>query len=166
MKVTKLCTVFILAITLIGCDKLHSPGNWPTFRDNIQHTGYNSGNAPHKLSELMWKFKTEDDVVSSPAVADGMVFFGSHDYYLYAVDVKTGQEKWKFKTESIVYSSPAVADRMVFFGSFDNYLYAVDVKTGREKWKFKTEDYVESSPAVADGMVFFGSDDNYLYAVK
>jgi outer membrane protein assembly factor BamB len=65
-------------------------------------------------------------VKSSPAVADGIVFFGSWDNYLYAVDVKTGQEKWKFKTDGEVFTSPAVADGIVFFGSKDNYLYALE----------------------------------------
>ena len=47
---------------------------------------------------------------SSPAVADGMVYFGSFDGYLYAVDLNAGLEKWKFKCQSWVYSSPTVVD--------------------------------------------------------
>lgn len=85
MKDTKLFTVLFLTMTLIGCDKLSIPDNWPTFRGNRQHTGYYSGNSPHELTEFIWKFKTEGIVASSPAVADGMVFFGSFDNYLYAV---------------------------------------------------------------------------------
>lgn len=85
MKITKLFTVLFIVLTLVGCDKKTSEGNWPSFRGNIQHTGYYSGNAPEKLTELKWKFKTEDFVNSSPAVADGMVFFGSWDNSLYAV---------------------------------------------------------------------------------
>ena len=125
MKTIKLFTVFFITITLIGCEKNKSNDNWATFKGNIQHTGYYSGNAPKKLSELKWKFKTADKLLSSPAVAEGLVFFGSNDNYLYAVDAKTGQEKWKFKTENFVFSSPAVAGGMVFFGSYDHYLYAV-----------------------------------------
>jgi len=40
MKDTKLFTVLFLTMTLIGCDKLSIPDNWPTFRGNRQHTGY------------------------------------------------------------------------------------------------------------------------------
>ncbi len=57
-----------------------------------------------------------------------MVYFGSDDSYLYAVDIKTGQEKWKFKTGAVVFSSPAISDGVVYFGSYDSYLYAVDIK--------------------------------------
>ena len=112
----------------IGCEKNinHNECNkWNTFRGNIQHTGYYCGNSPKELTELKWKFKTKGKVWSSPVISDGMVFFGSDDQYLYAVDMKTGQEKWKFKTKDDVVSSPAISDVMVFFGSNDHYLYTV-----------------------------------------
>ncbi len=91
--------------------------------------------------------------------------FGSLDSNLYAVDIKTGQEKWRFKTGDPVYSSPAITDGVVYFGSLDSNLYAVDIKTGQEKWRFKTENGIDSSPAVVDGAVFFASLDKNLYAV-
>ena len=114
---------------------------------------------------LKWKFKTENSVSSSPAVVDGVVYFGSSDYHLYAVDIKTGEEKWKFKTGGNVQSSPIVSEGVVYFGSWDSHLYAVDIKTGEEKWKFKTGDNVHSSPALVDGVVYFGSADSHLYAI-
>jgi outer membrane protein assembly factor BamB len=53
-------------------------------------------------SPLKWKFKTKGKFFSSPTLSDGVVYFGSSDNHLYAVDIKTGEEKWKFKTGSIV----------------------------------------------------------------
>ena len=54
-----------------------------------------------------------------------MVYISSEDSYLYAVDIKTGQEKWKFKTGDIILSSPSVSGGVVYFGSSDGNLYAV-----------------------------------------
>ncbi len=34
----------------------------------------------------------------SPTVAEGVLYPGSHDGNLYAVDIKTGEEKWQFQT--------------------------------------------------------------------
>ena len=59
-------------------------------------------------------------------MANGIVYFGSIDSYLYALDIKTGKEKWKFKTGDWISSSPAVANGIVYFGSSDGYLYAVE----------------------------------------
>ena len=34
----------------------------------------------------IWRFKTDGDVWSSPAVSDGVVYFGSNDGYLRALE--------------------------------------------------------------------------------
>ena len=91
---------------------------------------------------------------SSPAVGEGVVYFGSEDEALYAVDIQTGAEKWKFETEGDVLSSPTIGDGVIYFGSQDGNLYAVDTQTRRLKWKFMTQDDISrSDPAIADGVV-------------
>ena len=51
-----------------------------------------------------WAFKTEGPVCS-PAFSDGVVYVGSDDKNLYAVDANTGREIWAFKTGGRVWSS-------------------------------------------------------------
>ncbi|MBZ5637344.1 MAG: PQQ-binding-like beta-propeller repeat protein [Acidobacteriia bacterium] len=114
-----------------------------------------------------------DVFTSSPAVADGKVYFGSGDGNVYAVDATTGVLQWKFATKDVVHASPAVANHTVFVGSWDSYLYAIDADTGQEKWAFKTgEDPAihnqvgfQSSAAVVDGTVYVGCRDAHVYAV-
>src|ERR1035438_4758976 len=79
-----------------------------------------------------------DCYLSSPAIWNGSVYFGSGDGNVYALDAATGALKWKFKTGDVVHASPAIADGMVFIGSWDSYFYALDAVTGAEKWRFKT----------------------------
>jgi len=116
--------LFAILIALIsGCGE---PGNSAdVFRANLERTGVFSSGGPSELNELVWKFKTEGPVGSSPVISGGLVYFGSLDGHLYAVDIKSGQEKWKFKTEAGVFASPAIAGGLVFFGSGDRHLYAV-----------------------------------------
>ena len=114
-----------------------------------------------------------DFYLSSPCVWNGVVYFGSSDGNVYAINANSGELKWKFKTGDIVHSSPAIADGTLYIGSWDTYLYALDAASGDEKWRFKTgEDSVahnhvgiQSSPAVKDGVVYFGSRDSYAYAI-
>ena len=68
-----------------------------------------------------------DSLALTPAVSDGVVYFGSTDNHLYALDAKTGKEKWKFKTGDWVSSSPAVSDGVVYFGSY-KHIYALDIE--------------------------------------
>jgi outer membrane protein assembly factor BamB len=114
-----------------------------------------------------------DIYLSSPVVADGIVYFGSGDGYLYALDAATGDLRWKFKTGDVVHASPAYVNGVVFVGSWDSYFYAVDAKTGNEKWRFHGgEDPLihnqvgfQSSPAVIDGTVYTGCRDAQVYAL-
>jgi outer membrane protein assembly factor BamB len=106
---------------------------------------------------------------SSPAVARGIVYFGSSgndaDNGLYALNAKTGVLIWKYATGNGREGTPAVADGVVYFGSSDHNVYALDAATGALIWKYATGDSVLSLPAVANGVVYVGSDDSNLYAL-
>ena len=114
-----------------------------------------------------------DVYLSSPAVADGMVFFGSGDGYVYALDAATGTLRWKQRTGDVVHASPAVADGAVIVGSWDGKLYAFDAKSGAERWRFQggvdammhNQQGFQSSAAVAGGVVYVGCRDAHLYAI-
>uniref|UniRef100_UPI00147B9DF4 outer membrane protein assembly factor BamB family protein n=1 Tax=Geitlerinema sp. PCC 9228 TaxID=111611 RepID=UPI00147B9DF4 len=79
------------------------------FRANLQRTGVYPSGGPTERTQMVWKFETEYSVLSSPAVSGDVVYFGSVDENLYAVDINTGQELWSFETEYRVFSSPAVS---------------------------------------------------------
>ncbi len=112
-----------------------------------------------------WSRSTGSLVVSSPAVADGVVYMGSWDHNLYAFDAGTGAKVWSYQTEDAVTSSPAVADGVVYVGSHDGYVYALDAATGAKLWSYQTGAGIDSSPAVAAGKVYIGSWDHDLYAL-
>jgi outer membrane protein assembly factor BamB len=76
-------------------------------------------------SKQRWAFRTGGSVFSTPAVADGVVYVGSDDNHLYAVDAVTGKKRWAFRTGSGVESSPAVVGGVVYVGSKDSMLYAL-----------------------------------------
>jgi outer membrane protein assembly factor BamB len=114
-----------------------------------------------------------DLFTSSPAVANGKVYFGSGDGNVYAVDAGTGVLQWKFATRDVVHASPAVVNNLVYIGSWDSSLYALDADTGQERWSFKGgEDPAihnqvgfQGSAAVADGTVYVGCRDAHVYAL-
>jgi outer membrane protein assembly factor BamB len=136
-----------------------------------------------RTGQAKWIFPAHY-VGSDPALWNDLVYFGSMDYALRAVDAKTGVERWNFKTQGFIFSSPAVADGTLYFGSYDGHLYALDAATGTERWRFKTlglaqpfHEYdaeaeeemsgaVGSAPALAGGTLYFTSHDGHLYAVE
>jgi eukaryotic-like serine/threonine-protein kinase len=96
----------------------------PMFRASLEHTGVYSAAAVPMFTGVKWKFQTNGRVISSPAVEDGLVYVGSMDKNLYAVDQQTGALKWKFAAEGPVGSSPALAGGIVYFASDDGKFYA------------------------------------------
>jgi outer membrane protein assembly factor BamB/serine/threonine protein kinase len=106
---------------------------------------------------------TADSVLSSPVVANGVVYVGSVDDKLYAFDATTGQQRWAAPTGGSISSSPAVIKGVVYVGSGDGKLYAFDAATGKQRWVAPTNNGIYSSPAVVNGVVYVSSDGK-LYA--
>jgi outer membrane protein assembly factor BamB len=123
------------------------------------------GETPTAPSRLAWSFKTSDEVYSSPKVIDGVVYVGSTDQHLYAIDAVTGKERWQCSTDGSVTSTPAIADGVVYVGCNDDHVYSVDAATGAVRWKFLTGAAMHSSPAVVEGWVYIGCRDHYVYAI-
>src|SRR5512133_1278056 len=115
-----------------------------------------------------------DMFLSSPVVANGILYVGCGEGEFYAIDASNGNLRWSFKTGGVIHSSPAYANKTVCFGSWDSYLYALNSEDGSLKWKFKTgTDTVyfnqvgfQSSPAVYNGVVYSGCRDAHVWAIE
>ncbi len=106
-----------------------------------------------------WKYqyarKSNWCAAGQPAVADGIVYISSGlqspansktDYFLHAIDAKTGQELWRYNPLSqypnnygaCLVEVLAVGDTIVAVS--DEYLYGVDRATGQQKYRVDTMD--------------------------
>ncbi len=104
-------------------------------------------------------------VITSPAVADGLVVAGSSDgEFVQAVDLDTGAERWRYDTGARVFSSPAVAGGLAYVGTWDGTLLGIDLRSGAVKARTLAESAIMSSPVVAGGRLYVGADDSCLYA--
>ena len=79
---------------------------------------------------MLWNYTTGDLVSSSPAVFDGIVYFGSYDGNVYALNAADGKPIWNFTTGGPINSSPAIAKGIVYIGSGDGKLYALNALSG------------------------------------
>src|SRR5215469_1352670 len=127
---------------------------------------------PGRLAKPAWTFKSGGPIWSSPAAADGAVYFGSSDDALYALDDKTGAQRWQFKTGAPVFGSPTVYGDAVYALSDDGFLYKLDRRAGKELWRFDTHggkvpreayDRLSSRAVLADGTLYISSADGKLY---
>jgi outer membrane protein assembly factor BamB len=110
-------------------------------------------------------------------IAGSIVYIGSLDGYLYALDASNGTVDWKTKTKGPIESSPAVSNGAVYFTSQEpitGALYKLDANTGAVIWKlpipyesiFIGGDELMGSPSIADGMVFASSNVKSYYGIN
>ncbi|MET1124943.1 MAG: PQQ-binding-like beta-propeller repeat protein [Archaeoglobaceae archaeon] len=84
--------------------------------------------------EKLWEFQANGKIDSSPAVADGVVYFATNTKYgtIYAVDAENGYELWHYRLippENAYYnimSSPFLADGKLFIGADSGYVYCFE----------------------------------------
>jgi outer membrane protein assembly factor BamB len=115
--------------------------DWPMHRGDPSLGGVAAGSLPSDLA-LAWAFPTGGAITSSPAIADGVVYVGSDDQSVHAVELATGKKRWSFKTDDLIESSPLVRGGRVFIGSNDFFLYALDASTGELAWTAETGDKI------------------------
>ena len=144
--------------------------NWPMFRGGQSLLGTASGSLPDSL-QLLWKFKTGGEIKSSPVIEDNLVFVGSADANVYAIDLEKGHKVWAYSTGDTIEATPCVVDGGVYIGSSDNFLYALDAKSGQLKFKYETNGQILGAAnwtRSSDGQsiwILVGSYDNILYCL-
>lgn len=121
--------------------------NWSEFGFIASGSRFNSREtvlSPRDVHGLRkrWSFLTGCEsncgVDGSPAIVNGVVYIGSYDGNMYALNAANGSKQWSFLTGDRVFSSPAVVRGIVYLGSLDHNVYALNAATGAEIWSFTT----------------------------
>ena len=165
MLITLIFLILIQSLTASRATNA-SPGadDWRTFRHDTNHSGDAIGNSQTNSAIPLWKYITGGPVTSSPAIAEGYVFFGSKDYNIYCLNASNGQPIWNFPTAAEVESSPSVYNGRVYVSSEDGWIYCLDIATGMPVWISMVGGEAKSSPAVTGDIVFVGSGKNGFFA--
>ena len=124
-----------------------------------------------KTGKMLWRYKTEAPVTSSPRVSGVNLYFGSNDGNVYSINIENLQQptvRWKVPTRDWVNSSVRLDEGLAFVGSNDRRLYALDEKTGSARWSFATKGPAISVPTIFKSLVFVagGAGDGHIYALN
>jgi outer membrane protein assembly factor BamB len=132
-----------------------------------------AGHSFPQESKGEWVYPEEDSIgpiVGSPEVADGILYIGSSDGNLYAIDTATGELAWDspFTTEDRIWATPLVYDSVVYIGSYDGKLYAVDAADGTLVWEdpFDAGGAISATPLIYNETIYIGSFDRKFHAVN
>lgn len=116
-----------------------------------------------------WNYRS-----SSLILKDDMLFIGSANGKLFALDEQTGKTVWQYDAKSAITASPSVSNKKVVFATLDGKIHTLDSLSGKKQWIFANTDHHEkkpvyidfnSRPLIDDGVIFIGSRDTNLYAL-
>ncbi len=111
----------------------------------------------------------ESYLIASPAVMGDMLYVGTHNAEVVALNWKQQKIVWRYqrKEKDFPYhASAAVTDQYVVVGGHDKRMHCINRKTGKEVWTFLTRAQINSSAAIVKDRLFFGSNDRHLYELK
>jgi outer membrane protein assembly factor BamB len=137
-------------------------------------TGQKKARVDEQGNVHFWEFATQSHVESTPAYADGVLYFGAGDDGVVAVEAASQdlrKPRWQYPPlnpdgsrphTAHVDANPIVHAGRVYAGSGksrNNDLLAVlclDAATGREIWRHRVEYSAYGTPALADGRLYIG----------
>lgn len=98
---------------------------------------------------IIWQIQTDSAIIGSPVIdANGILYVGSVDSKLYAVDIQTGNVKWTFSTSSAIQSisgiqatpgairsTPVISNAgIIYFGDDAGNVFALDSNKTVQWW--------------------------------
>ena len=170
-----------LSAAIMGVTALVAPhrvdSQTAMFRGGPDHTGVYDTPGVAAFGGLQWRVQTAGPVRSSPTVASGVVYIGSSDGAVYAIDEVTGAARWRRDLGSAVSSTPAVSNGLVLVSALDGTVRALHAADGRIAWNFRTSNPLPlrwgfesgetwlSSVTISGGVAYVGARDGHLYAL-
>ena len=152
----------------------------PAVQDGVVYVsgerGYVSAFDAATGSEL-WQFRTESaassslangkqasglyssvswtEILSGPAVADGVVYVGSLFGFVFALDAATGIQLWRqYGTGGVLHLPPKVIDGVVYVGSRNGWVQALDALTGEIYWSIRADGSLWDFQSTGNGALF------------
>jgi outer membrane protein assembly factor BamB len=152
--------------------------SYPAYLGGPAHTSYvpsattftiANANGAHSI----WTWTPSGSLNASPTVNAGVIYIGSENGNVYAINASTGAVKWTkslkisncskagIVSSATVAKDPVTGRLTVYVGAADHYLYALSAATGATIWRTvigsTTSAYYNwASPTVANGYIYYG----------
>jgi outer membrane protein assembly factor BamB len=85
-----------------------------------------------------WTFPTSNEILSNPGMGNGVVYVGSKDNYVYAINAATGKLIWR-SWQGWVSAAPQVVNGMVCVATATGEFSAIHATTGVVAWQQQTD---------------------------
>lgn len=166
---------FFVSMMMLFIVAIAYPQGDAMFRDNPTHNFFIAVDSNKAFTKPAWHFKTNAAIRSTAVSNKSLVFVGSADGYLYALQKQTGKLAWKFNCAAAINASPAYSNNIVYVASLDQQLYAISAPLGKLLWRKQLGqnprynwgfDYYSSSPVIKEDTLFTAAADGTIVALN
>ncbi|MEW6026174.1 MAG: PQQ-binding-like beta-propeller repeat protein [Planctomycetota bacterium] len=143
-----LCAISALVASVVSAADWTSLGNDPA----------RSRSTDEKLSDTFipdWQYSIASEIISSPAVGDGVVVFAARDGSVTALRESNGILLWSSAISGDIIASPAIALGRVYIPA-GGKVHCLRLTDGVTFWDFPTTSTDISSPLVLDNRLYLG----------
>lgn len=116
---------------------------------------------------IKWKYDTGGQLSGTPLLADHILYVGTFNSGLVAIDTRTGNVTDEFATSGWIWATPVLHEGNLYFGDLQGYVYSLKVEGLVQNWKQRDEEHaggIRGSVAIAEGRVYVGSESKYVTA--
>jgi outer membrane protein assembly factor BamB len=108
-----------------------------------------------------------DKIVAPPLQVGDVVYVGTADNYMLALDATSGDPVWPqpFETGHSIWGQAAYSAGTLFVTSLDRSLHALDAETGVEQWQTQFDGAIASQPVLNEDLVYVAEFDNQVHAI-
>jgi outer membrane protein assembly factor BamB len=122
-------------------------------------------NGTERLSDI----KIPNLASSYIAVDNQMLFFGSEDGNLYAIELIASEKRfavrWQAQLEKRLTGSPVLYNDSIFSVSTDSEIIGIDKASGLLRWRHKLKGAVRPHLAASSGLIFTVLNEQSIYAI-
>lgn len=122
---------------------------------------------PFKLAWVKhWKGEFPTNA-NQPIIAGGVVYVGTNNGFIHAVDAETGKDLWTAEVGAPICHALACDGRYVYAAALDGAIHAFGRRSGKKEWTAKlSRRGFSAAPLLMDGAICTGNRDGVFYAVK
>ncbi len=141
------------------------PQNWSSFRGSAARAGITTDRLPPPLKHV-WSFQTQGAIDGSPILTTGVIYVGSRDQWLYALDAQNQSELWRYHAGAPLRSTPTLHGDTLFFGDDDGTLHAVQSSGGAARWRVPLRGKIFASAAAGAGLIISATQAGRIVALN
>jgi len=107
---------------------------------------------------------------SGPTIHDGIIYVGTRDGMVVAVNSSTGSQKWSYPINppTTIYTTPIVDGELAYVGTYGGRVYALTIARGIERWVYPRTGSIGAivaSLVIANETIYISSSDGLVYTL-